>query len=74
MAVIGPRDADQRILALAYETGKLLGQAGCTVYTGGLGGVMEAASRGAREAGALTVGILPGDDAGEAVKAVFGTL
>jgi uncharacterized protein (TIGR00725 family) len=32
------------------------------VVCGGLGGVMEAACRGAREAGGLTVGILPGAD------------
>ncbi len=36
------------------------------VYTGGLAGVMEAACRGAREAGATTVGVLPGADASEA--------
>jgi uncharacterized protein (TIGR00725 family) len=66
VAVIGPGDADARLLALAYQVGELLGQAGCMVYTGGLGGVMEAALRGAREAGGQTVGILPGADANEA--------
>lgn len=62
VAVIGPGDADERIQALAYQVGKLLGQAGCDVYCGGLGGAMEAASRGATEVGALTIGILPGGD------------
>jgi uncharacterized protein (TIGR00725 family) len=38
----------------------LLAQRGAVVVTGGLGGVMEAASRGARQAGGTTVGILPG--------------
>jgi uncharacterized protein (TIGR00725 family) len=66
IAVIGPSDASERIAELAYQTGKLLGQAGCALYCGGLGGAMEAACRGAREAGALTVGILPGADAAAA--------
>jgi len=39
-----------------------LGEAGAVVVTGGRGGVMEAASKGAREAGAKTLGILPGAD------------
>jgi uncharacterized protein (TIGR00730 family) len=45
----------------AYEEartlGRLLGEAGLTVVTGGYGGVMEAASRGAREAGGATIGV-----------------
>jgi uncharacterized protein (TIGR00725 family) len=66
VAVIGPGDAPDRIAELAYETGRLLGQAGCDVYCGGLGGVMEEACRGASAAGALTIGILPGDETSHA--------
>jgi len=66
IAVIGPHDADERIAGLAEAAGKLLAEQGCDIYTGGLGGVMEAACRGAGEAGALTVGILPGGDASAA--------
>jgi len=44
----------------AFIMGRLLAEQGFVVLTGGLGGVMEAASRGAREAGGVTVGILPG--------------
>jgi uncharacterized protein (TIGR00725 family) len=40
--------------------GQALAAAGAVVVCGGLGGVMEAAARGARGAGGLTVGILPG--------------
>ena len=44
----------------AFRIGKLLAERGFAVLTGGLGGVMTAASRGAKEAGGITVGILPG--------------
>ncbi len=43
---------------LAYRTGRALAQSGFTVVTGGYGGVMEAASRGATEAGGRTVGVV----------------
>jgi uncharacterized protein (TIGR00725 family) len=42
--------------------GRALAERGAVVVCGGLGGVMEAACRGARAAGGLTVGILPGTD------------
>jgi uncharacterized protein (TIGR00725 family) len=47
---------------VAEEVGRLLAEAGAVVVTGGLGGVMEAASKGAREAGGTTLGLLPGAD------------
>src|ERR687888_1950609 len=47
--------------ARAEEVGRLLGERGCTVVTGGLGEVMEAAARGAKSAGGTTIGILPGE-------------
>jgi uncharacterized protein (TIGR00725 family) len=52
----------QTALALAHETGKLIAERGAVLITGGRNGVMEAASRGASEAGGITVGILPGLD------------
>lgn len=64
VAVVGPAQPDDStILAVAREVGAGLAAAGCTIVTGGLGGVMSAASQGAREAGGFVVGILPGDDA-----------
>jgi uncharacterized protein (TIGR00725 family) len=45
---------------LAEEVGRRLAEAGVTVVCGGLGGVMEAASRGAARAGGEVVGIVPG--------------
>jgi len=45
----------------AEEVGRLLAERGCTVVTGGLGGVMAAAHRGAKAVGGVTIAILPGE-------------
>jgi uncharacterized protein (TIGR00725 family) len=66
LAVIGAADCDEDSFDAALEVGRLLAEAGCTVLTGGLSGVMEAASRGASDAGGTVVGILPGADASAA--------
>lgn len=58
--IIGPGDgATDADCAVAYEAGTLLAQAGAVAVTGGMGGVMAAASRGAFEHGGTTVGLLP---------------
>jgi uncharacterized protein (TIGR00725 family) len=62
ISVIGAGDATRRQLELAEELGSLLAAAGATVVTGGLGGVMDAASRGARAAGGQVIAVLPGTD------------
>ena len=62
VAVIGPGDASAAELAIAEEVGARLVDLGATVVTGGLGGVMEAASRGAKSRRGLTIGLLPGLD------------
>jgi uncharacterized protein (TIGR00725 family) len=66
VAVIGGSNASKREIDLAEEVGSRLASRGITVISGGLGGVMEAASRGATKKGGVTVGILPGDTRGEA--------
>ncbi len=70
MAVIGdgdPRGPEaHRIVEWAEEVGHLLARGGAVVVTGGLGGVMRAASQGAAAAGGETIGILPGSDPSEA--------
>ena len=70
VAVVGdgdPRGPDaHRLLEWAEEVGQSLARGGASVLTGGLGGVMRAASRGALAAGGETIGFLPGADAAEA--------
>jgi uncharacterized protein (TIGR00725 family) len=62
VAVVGPGEASSAELAAAEEVGGALAAAGAVVVTGGLGGVMEAACRGARAQDGRTLGILPGED------------
>jgi uncharacterized protein (TIGR00725 family) len=63
VAVVGPGDtATDADVAAARDVGRLLAAAGAIVFTGGLGGVMAAATEGASSAGGLTVAILPGTD------------
>jgi uncharacterized protein (TIGR00725 family) len=62
VAVIGPHDATDEERAAAYEVGGGLGEAGVVVVTGGRGGVMAAATAGARDAGGTTLALLPGED------------
>lgn len=62
VAVVGPGTAADGLARTAEEVGALLARRGVGVVCGGLGGVMEAACRGARSAGGLTVGLLPGSD------------
>jgi uncharacterized protein (TIGR00725 family) len=59
VAVIGTARANPAERRAAEKVGKLLAEAGVIVLTGGLTGVMEAASRGAKAAGGLVVGIVP---------------
>ena len=66
VAVIGGSRPGRAALDQAHEVGRLLAGRGAVVVCGGLGGVMDAAARGAREAGGLTVGILPGASPAEA--------
>lgn len=66
IAVCGAAAADALSYEQARRVGRLLAEAGAVLLCGGLGGVMEAACRGAREGGGLTVGLLPGTEAGAA--------
>lgn len=70
IAVVGAGVCTSDTAEVAHAVGRLIAERGGVLVTGGLTGVMEAASQGARRAGGLVVGILPGLDAGEANKAV----
>ncbi|HDY69657.1 MAG TPA: TIGR00725 family protein [Actinobacteria bacterium] len=65
ISVIGAGVGDARAQELASEVGRRIAGAGAVLVCGGMGGVMEAACRGARQAGGSTLGILPGLDRGE---------
>jgi len=61
IAVIGGRKADSTLKKEAEEVGRLVAKNGGVLVCGGLHGIMEAASKGAKGAGGLTIGILPQD-------------
>ncbi len=62
MAVVGSGTAAGDLYEKALTVGKLVAEGGGTVVCGGLSGVMEAAARGATEAGGAAIGILPDED------------
>lgn len=66
ISVIGAGVAKRETVDLAEQVGRELAERGVVVVCGGLGGVMEAACRGAKSAGGTTIGILPGDDPADA--------
>lgn len=57
----GDKNLNEEIIEIAEKVGYLIGKKGGILICGGLGGVMEAASMGAKKAGGITVGILPYD-------------
>lgn len=66
VSVIGAATGDDELLAHAESVGRLLAESGAAVVCGGGSGVMEAASRGARPAGGVVIGVLRGEDPREA--------
>jgi hypothetical protein len=61
IGVIGGSKPDTKSRQVAFNVGQLIAEKGAILICGGLSGVMEAASRGAKQAGGLTIGILPGN-------------
>jgi uncharacterized protein (TIGR00725 family) len=59
IGVIGGSSCQEDVCDIAYKVGKLIAKNNCVLASGGLGGVMLYASKGAKDAGGLTIGILP---------------
>ncbi|HVN73844.1 MAG TPA: TIGR00725 family protein [Methanoregula sp.] len=70
IAVIGAGDCTGSEYGTARKIGELIAGEGAVLVCGGLSGVMEAACRGAREKGGITVGILPGTGGGNRYLAI----
>ena len=66
IGVIGGNKVGEQIAKQAYTVGRLIAEKGAILLCGGLGGVMEAACKGAFEAGGTTIGILPGQKKSDA--------
>ncbi|TMD50355.1 MAG: TIGR00725 family protein [Chloroflexi bacterium] len=66
VAVCGESDPQTSLANLAFELGRGIAERDAVLICGGLTGVMEHAARGARSAGGLTIGLLPGEDPTEA--------
>jgi len=66
IAVIGGNQATKEIKKKAYQVGKIIAENDCILICGGLGGVMEASAKGAKENDGLTIGILPGTNKADA--------
>lgn len=66
VGVVGGSRAEPRVLQLAEEVGREIAKSGAAVVCGGLTGVMEAACKGARSVGGLTIGIIPSDNKADA--------
>ncbi len=60
--MIGAGDATGELYEQAREVGRLVAERGGIVVCGGFGGIMEAAARGATEAGGVAIGVLPDED------------
>ena len=66
IAVVGASRCSKKIAQVAEDVGRELARRGVALVCGGLGGVMEAACRGAKMEGGTTIGILPGASRHEA--------
>jgi predicted Rossmann-fold nucleotide-binding protein len=66
IAVVGANKCSKKLRDMAAEVGRYVAENGGVVVCGGLGGIMEGAARGAKEANGVTIGILPSDNADDA--------
>ena len=62
ISVIGGSSIGSKVESLAEDVGRMIAELGCVLVCGGLGGAMESAAKGAKKAGGMTIGILPGKE------------
>jgi hypothetical protein len=76
VGIIGSSFCGEELYGIAYRVGELLAEKGYIVINGGLGGVMEASAKGAKEKGGFVIGIIPSAskrDANQFCDAVIAT-
>ncbi|MFQ5454563.1 MAG: TIGR00725 family protein [Candidatus Zixiibacteriota bacterium] len=76
IAVVGAGKCSKKLKDMAAEVGHYVAENGGVIVCGGLGGIMEGAARGAKEAGGITIGILPTtnkEDANEYIDYIIPT-
>lgn len=66
ISVIGGHEADKKLARLAEEIGVVIAGLGAVLVCGGLQGAMKFAAKGAKQAGGLTIGLLPGREKSDA--------
>ncbi len=66
ISVIGGHDCNEEVARLAHQIGEIIAKMECILVCGGLLGTMEAACRGCKEAGGITIGLLPGKEKSDA--------
>jgi uncharacterized protein (TIGR00725 family) len=66
IGVVGAGKCAKKLREQAHAVGVAIAESGAVLVCGGLKGVMEAAAKGAKEAGGLTIGIIPGSDRSDA--------
>jgi len=62
ISVIGGSKINAKVGVLAESVGRMIAELSCILVCGGLGGAMQAAAKGAKKAGGMTIGLLPGKD------------
>ncbi len=66
IAVIGAGKCSKQLCDMAADIGRYVAENGGVILCGGLGGIMEGAARGAKEAGGTTIGIIPSENKADA--------
>ena len=66
ISVIGGSSTNNKVSLLSHKIGTIIAKMDCMLVCGGLSGVMEYACKGAKEAGGITIGLLPGKEKSDA--------